>query len=181
MRRVLDDGVVRLREADEDDVPSLERGLRDPEVARRFGRVDATAAEVLELNRGRWRDLSGPTFAITTPDLGFAGLVWINRRADPPTDRGAVGYWLLPEARRRGLAARAVALICDWAFADLRLAAVDLLTEADNAASRAVAEVRAPVHGRAPARHPVRRADGRVPRPRACGGVDSSGLRSSSG
>ncbi len=65
------------------------------------------------------------------------GHVWVNV-GDPGL--GAVGYWLLPEARGRGLATRAVRILSDWAFGALALDRLDLFTERDNVASIRVAE-----------------------------------------
>jgi len=53
---------------------------------------------------------------------------------------GAVGYWLLPEVRGQGFATRAVHLICDWAFRELAVPGLRLLTEPANLASQRVAE-----------------------------------------
>jgi RimJ/RimL family protein N-acetyltransferase len=52
----------------------------------------------------------------------------------------AVGYWLAPEARGRGLATRSVRLLARWAFAELGLARLELTCGPDNEASRRVAE-----------------------------------------
>jgi RimJ/RimL family protein N-acetyltransferase len=70
------------------------------------------------------------------PDLAPAGLVtiWINNR-----ERAEVGYWLLEPARGRGVARRAVALLCDWAFARCELDELDLTTLPGNIASEKVA------------------------------------------
>jgi RimJ/RimL family protein N-acetyltransferase len=133
----LGDGVVSLRPADERDLAAIESGITDPEVIRWFGHPKLSAREVLDLNRGRWLDGSGPTFAICGADDRCLGHVWINVGSD---SAGAVGYWLLPEARGRGFATRAVRLICDWAFQDLALPGLRLLTEPENLASQRVAE-----------------------------------------
>lgn len=53
---------------------------------------------------------------------------------------GEIGYWVAPEARGRGLAARAVGLLADWAFATLGLRRLELVTYEGNAPSRRVAE-----------------------------------------
>ena len=53
--------------------------------------------------------------------------------------RAAVGYWLAPEARGRGLATRAVLLLARLAFEDLGLARVELTCGPDNHASQRVA------------------------------------------
>jgi RimJ/RimL family protein N-acetyltransferase len=133
----LSDGVVWLRRADERDTGAIERGITDPEVVHWFGHPTMSAGEVLELNRGHWLDGSGPTFAICGADDTCVGHVWINFSDD---SAGAVGYWLLPEARGQGFATRAVRLICDWAFRDLALPGLRLLTEPGNLASQRVAE-----------------------------------------
>jgi RimJ/RimL family protein N-acetyltransferase len=54
--------------------------------------------------------------------------------------RGSIGYWLLPEARGKGLASRAVKLVSRWALRDLTLARLALLTEPANRRSQRVAE-----------------------------------------
>ena len=60
----LTDGVVTLRPADERDLGAIERGITDPEVIRWFGQPTMSAGEVLELNRSRWIDGAGQTFAV---------------------------------------------------------------------------------------------------------------------
>jgi RimJ/RimL family protein N-acetyltransferase len=52
----------------------------------------------------------------------------------------AIGCWLSPEARGRGMASRAVRLLSGWAFADLQLARIELTCGSDNEASQRVAE-----------------------------------------
>jgi RimJ/RimL family protein N-acetyltransferase len=133
----LTDGVVILRPADDRDLGAIERGITDPDVVRWFGQPTMSAREVLELNRGRWLDGAGPTFAICTPEETCVGHVWVNVGGGA---RGAVGYWLLPEARGRGLATRAVRLISEWAIREMAVTGLHLVTERDNLASQRVAE-----------------------------------------
>ena len=54
--------------------------------------------------------------------------------------RAAIGYWLAPHARGRGVATHAVRLISGWAFEDLQLARLELTCGPDNRASQRVAE-----------------------------------------
>jgi RimJ/RimL family protein N-acetyltransferase len=54
--------------------------------------------------------------------------------------RAAVGYWLAPEARGRGVATHAVRLIAGWAFEKLAVARLELTCGPDNHASQRVAE-----------------------------------------
>jgi [ribosomal protein S5]-alanine N-acetyltransferase len=54
--------------------------------------------------------------------------------------RASVGYWLLPEAQRKGLASHAVGLVAPWALRDLALARLALLTAPSNQQFQRVAE-----------------------------------------
>ena len=53
--------------------------------------------------------------------------------------RGEVGYWLVPEARGRGIGKAAVSLVVEWAFEELRLERIEITTTPDNTAARALA------------------------------------------
>jgi RimJ/RimL family protein N-acetyltransferase len=52
----------------------------------------------------------------------------------------AVGYWLVPDARGRGLATAATSLLIDWGFENLGLERVEFAILPENHASRRVAE-----------------------------------------
>jgi RimJ/RimL family protein N-acetyltransferase len=134
----LGDGVVSLDLADDGDLDAIEAGIHDPDVVRFLGRPQGTARDVLDLNGTRARDGS-PTYAIRDRSRRFLGLAWINRTAGDLT-AGAVGYWLLPDARGRGHATRAVRILVEHAVRDLGLRRVILVTEPANVRSRAVAE-----------------------------------------
>lgn len=134
----LSDGVVILRPPDEGDLEVIDQGIHDPDVVRWFGHPVSSASGVLALNRGRWRDGS-PTFAVCEPDGPCVGHVWVNMRATDSSS-GSVGYWLLPAARGRGLATRAVRLLVPWAVEELGLSQVRLVTERANDRSQRVAE-----------------------------------------
>jgi ribosomal-protein-alanine N-acetyltransferase len=129
---------VTLRPPDEGDLTAIDLGLHDPDVVRRFGQPASSAADVLTLNRARWADGS-PTFSICEQDLTCVGHVWVNRSISDTTT-GSIGYWLLPGARRRGLATRAVRLISDWAIEELGIRRLRLYAEPDNERSQRVAE-----------------------------------------
>ena len=53
---------------------------------------------------------------------------------------GYLGYWLLPAARGRGLATRAVRLISGWALREPGIDRLQLLAEPANEPSQGVAE-----------------------------------------
>ena len=68
--------------------------------------------------------------------LGRAGMVtvWITS-----TGEAEVGYWLLEAARGRGIARRAVRMLCDWTFATSELDHLRLTVLPGNRASERVA------------------------------------------
>ena len=134
----IDDGVVHLRASDDRDLDAIETGIHDFDVVRWLGRPTGSAAEILELNRTRAAEGS-PTFSICEADDACIGLAWVNRSTRDPAI-GYVGYWLLPAARGRGLATRALRLLATWAFRELELTGLRLLTEPGNTPSQQVAE-----------------------------------------
>ena len=134
----LSDGVVTLRAPDERDLEAMDQGIHDPDVVRWFGQPEGSAKEILALNRRRWSDGS-PTFAVCEVDGRCVGHAWINVSPQDPAT-GSVGYWLLPAARGRGLATRAVQLLVPWARQALGLDKIRLVTVSANERSQAVAK-----------------------------------------
>lgn len=134
----LTDGSVTLRASEPRDLPAIDAGIHDPDVVRWIGPPEGSAVEVLALNRQRWASGS-PTLSICERGGECVGLMWVNvREADPTT--GSIGYWLLPSARGRGLATRAVRLLSGWAARDLGVTNLRLTTEPENQRSRRVAQ-----------------------------------------
>jgi len=133
----LSDGLVTLRRPEERDLETIERGVHDPDVIRAFGRPTLSAEQLLKLNRDREVRGEAATFAICDDADCCLGHVFVNLTSQA---RGNVGYWLLPEARGKGLATRAVRLLSRWALRELRLARLGLLAEPSNPASLRVAE-----------------------------------------
>jgi RimJ/RimL family protein N-acetyltransferase len=128
---------VVLRPPDERDLSAIERGLRDPGVIHGFGSSTLAAKEVLELNRRRWAHGDAATFAICDTADRCIGHVFVNLTT---SGRAGIGYWLLPEARGKGLATRAVRLASRWALSDLELPRLGLFAEPSNVHSQRVAE-----------------------------------------
>jgi len=134
----LTDGRVVLRVSESRDLPAIEAGIHDPDVIRWIGPTQGSATDVIAMNRERWASGS-PTLSICERDSTCIGLVWINvPEADQAT--GWVGYWLLPRARGRGLATRAVRLVSSWALREMGVTNLRLTTEPENGRSRRVAE-----------------------------------------
>lgn len=138
----LTDGVVRLRLVRESDVPAMVAHCQEAEM-QRWTMVpspysERDAREWLALSRDRWRSGEAATFVVadarTDEYLGGIGL------RSGPWPVGDVGYGLRAEVRGRGLMPRALRLLVDWAFAELALVRIELVTDADNRASQRVAE-----------------------------------------
>jgi RimJ/RimL family protein N-acetyltransferase len=137
--------VVLLRPWGEADLPDVVLAFSDP-VMQRFSWRTAPYTETdarewfAEQEQARLRG-EGLSFALAGPRdqdgvLGSVSLEEVRR------DRGraAVGYWLAPQARGRGLATQAVRLLARWAFAELGLARLELTCGPGNEASQHVAE-----------------------------------------
>jgi RimJ/RimL family protein N-acetyltransferase len=139
-----DDEVV-LRAPAAADVPAVLEACQDPDI-QHFTFVPAPYEE--EHARG-WVARSaaaradGSALALVVAAaseparlLGTIGIVrpdWDHRVAE-------LGYWVAPWARGRGVAARAVGLLAPWTIHELGFARVTLHIDADNTASRRVAE-----------------------------------------
>src|SRR4051794_5074252 len=140
----LADEVVALRPWNETDLPFQLEAFSDP-VFQRFSdwapRTEADArAYLAEHEQARQRG-ERIEFALVEPQddravLGGASLNDVSLEEG----RAAIGYWLAPQARGRGVATHAVRLIARWAFEDLHLARLELTCGPDNRPSQAVAE-----------------------------------------
>lgn len=137
----LTDGVVTLRRLAPADADALHRLHSRPEVvANRVPPEPPTRAWAdrrCGLAEADW--LAGRAADLAVLDAatgGFAGgcALFFD---EPATGQAMIGYSLLPEARGRGLATRAVRLLAGWAFG-IGLARLWAGTHPDNAASRRV-------------------------------------------
>jgi RimJ/RimL family protein N-acetyltransferase len=140
----LSDGAVVVRPVAPFDVPDIVTACSDPEIPRwtrvpspytredaeRFLAIAATEASIGE----------GVLVAVCLPEgerlLGTVGLMDVDRAGG----RAEIGYWTAAPARRRGITSRAVALVRDWAHAELGLRELEILPHRDNRASQRVAE-----------------------------------------
>ncbi len=141
----LGDDVVRLRAWSPEDVPAVVKAFADP-LVRRFSVPtvgEVTEAQVLaasaeqEQARRRGEELN---LALVEPGdltrvLGGGSVYGVDREQG----RGAVGYWLAPSARGRGVATHATRLMAKWALDALGLARVELTCGPDNERSQRVA------------------------------------------
>ncbi|MET9518744.1 GNAT family N-acetyltransferase [Streptomyces sp. NPDC002994] len=135
---------LRLRTWDEDDADTALRGLNDPEFQHWNGAMADVLdpAGVLKYIRSRaegWENGSQASYCIadaaTGAVLGHVGLHEIVYRMG----HAGVGYWLMPEARGRGVATHAVELCTRWAFEEVGLHRLELGHALGNEASCRVA------------------------------------------
>jgi ribosomal-protein-alanine N-acetyltransferase len=131
------DGVVRLRPLRPDDVAAYVGAFADdPDLARDRG-LERVPDEAAVLS---WMEVTDDfaELAIADAQDALVGSVMLYA-LDWRHKRGELGYWLVPAARGRGLATRALRLAVRWMFEDLRLERAQLVTTPDNAGSLAVA------------------------------------------
>jgi RimJ/RimL family protein N-acetyltransferase len=141
----LADELVLLRPWTADDVPDKLMAFADPSVLRfswphttQYTEGDAfTYLADQELARVRGEEVA---FAFAEPGdpkvvLGGGSVYAV----DLDQGRAAVGFWLAPASRGRGIATRASRLMAGWAFEELDIARVELTCGPDNEASQRVA------------------------------------------
>lgn len=141
----LADHVVLLRAWCSDDVPAKLMAFADPSVQRfswtrvtGYTEADARAFfDGQEEARAAGDELN---FAFVEPGdssvvLGGGSVYGI----DLEQGRAAVGFWLAPAARGRGIATHATRLMARWAFEVLGVARLELTCAPDNEASQRVA------------------------------------------
>jgi ribosomal-protein-alanine N-acetyltransferase len=142
----LRDGDLLLRPLRPDDAPALWAVGQSEDIGHytsiAWPFTPAAAEHLIAAATADWAAGTAARFAIIhTPadQLAlFAGTASLLHLFLDQSD-AEVAYWLSPAARGRGLARRAVALLCDWAQGPLGLRRLHLLVDLDNAASHAVA------------------------------------------
>ena len=138
----LTDGVVTVRPLAAGDVPAIVAACQDPEIPRWTGlpspytREDA--GRFLAVAATEARAGSGVALAVAAPDGALIGTVGLFELGDGGP--GEIGYWTAAHARGRGVAARAVVLVRDWAVAAQGVRALEILAHPANVASQRVAE-----------------------------------------
>ena len=125
------------------DAPVVAEAYRDPGIQRWHTRSlspDEAAAWVAQWP-GRWQAESGAGWAVA--DAGADGPVWGQislRTLSLGEGTAEISYWVLPAARGRQLAARALTVLSRWAFGVLGLHRIEVLHSTRNPASCRVAE-----------------------------------------
>ena len=132
----LADAVVSLRPLVATDIAAVEAALDDAEICRWFDNRGVSPHEVVKRAITRWQSAEGAEFAVL--DAGeCVGSIWLTLGVD---SRATVGYWLLPDARGKGLVTHALVLVSRWAFDELGGKRIGLLADPRNVASVRLAE-----------------------------------------
>jgi RimJ/RimL family protein N-acetyltransferase len=124
-----------LRTFGERDLLTVERALLDPEIMRWFDSRDFTPQGFIEYTSKRWEKGEAATFAILD-GAASVGAIWLDLG---PSGRTNIAYWLLAEARGRGLVTQAVVEVARWAFDALGAHRIGLLADPRNTSSLNVA------------------------------------------
>ncbi|MDX8142012.1 GNAT family N-acetyltransferase [Lentzea sp. BCCO 10_0061] len=133
-------GGLTLRPWRESDADAVLKAFSCPEIQRWHVRRMDTRDEARAWIAGwpaRWADETAASWAISRDDepIGQAGL----RHLSLFESSAALSYWVLPQARGAGIAARAAHALTKWAFESLGLHRVSLEHSTANAASCRVA------------------------------------------
>ena len=139
----LRDDEILLRPWTLEDVPAVTAACQDPEIARWIPFIPSPYSEddarkFIERSLAQWEAGEGYEFAVVDAQsnelLGSIAL----RVGGMGT--GHIGYWVAAKARGRGVATRALRLVCRWALGELELGRLELMTDPENTKSQRVAE-----------------------------------------
>jgi RimJ/RimL family protein N-acetyltransferase len=131
------DDVIVVRSWRAEDADAVYEACQDldmlqwlPRIPRPYTREDARAFVTGETGLGRHQ------YAIEKDGrvIGAIGMTI------DENETGHVGYWCLRSERGQGIVPRAVRLLARFAFEELELGRVELVTDPDNASSQRVAE-----------------------------------------
>jgi RimJ/RimL family protein N-acetyltransferase len=136
------DGIV-LRPWRLEDAPAVTAACQDPEIARWIPLIpipyrEEHARAFLADSVRRFENGEGYAFAVLDAETGaLAGSISVRVQ---PFSSGHIGYWVVREARGRGIATTALKVLCRWAVDELDLKRLELVTDPENIPSQRVAE-----------------------------------------
>lgn len=139
------DDVVALRPWRQSDIPQRFTGFSDPLCLKFSWPLEEPFTEAHVLDRCDEQEaarLRGDELNLAVVDAADVARVWGGAslyEVDLDHARAAVGYWLAPSARGRGVATRTLRLLSRWAFAELSISRLELTCAPDNVASQRVA------------------------------------------
>jgi RimJ/RimL family protein N-acetyltransferase len=140
----LEDGRVVVRPFWIEDVPAVQAACDDPDVARWIHLVPSpyTLEDAEAFVADSWRRLvAGERARLAIADADgemLLGSVSLDLFAD--RQAAEMGYWIARAARRNGFALAAARLVVRWAFEEIGIERLEILTYPGNAASQALAQ-----------------------------------------
>jgi len=150
----LTDGRVTLRQWEESDAAFYARETGDAEIQRWTTEPAALTEEIVRESLSRHRaHPRHASFAITVAATGevVGNIALVSD--DWSTGVAEAMYWIAAGWRGLGFSSAALRLLCEWAFRDLHLRRIELVTDPDNLPSRWTAEAAGfAMDGSAPAR-----------------------------
>lgn len=134
----LEDGLVRLRRWEERDLACVRAAATDPRIPSGTtvpaNYSEAEGMAFIERQWGRQCEGQGLSLAIEEAATRTAvGLIALLFRPEPLVV--GLGYWVIPEARGRGFASRAIALLSPWALHQASVRRVEAFVDPTNTAS----------------------------------------------
>ena len=140
----LTDGAVTLRPwGEKGDVEAITAACNDREISEFLDMIPSPYTEddaraYLDQTRHGWAEGKNSNFAIVVDGtaVGSIGVNWL----EPEQGVAEVGYWVAPEVRGQGVCTRAVRLVSRWVLALPGMERLQLRADAENLASRKVAE-----------------------------------------
>lgn len=123
------------------DVPAVAAAYAEPSIQRWHVRslTEDEARAWIESWSDRWSRDSGGGWAIAGPSSGLLGQISL-RRLDLTDSIGEVSYWVVPAARGRRVATRALCALSGWLFDAAALHRLELSHSTRNPASCRVAD-----------------------------------------
>ena len=112
---------LTLRQWTIGDVPSIVAAYADPAIQRWHARwmTLTEADEWVSTANESWRSETAANWAVTEGG-GLVGRMSL-RTVDLEDGLAGLGYWVVPDARGRGIAPRALVAVSDWAINELGL------------------------------------------------------------
>ena len=138
----LTEGTLTLRPPREEDVDAVTVACQDPEIQRwTFVPRPYRREHAIEWIGGApGAARAGETVNLLAFEDGALAGSFSILEIDQERGYGEIGYWVAPDARRRGVATRATRLLHDWATQQLGLSQLEIIPHEDNGPSRRVAE-----------------------------------------
>src|SRR5436190_5073143 len=132
---------IRIRALRDEDAEAFAAATHDPEIVAHSGLPSPHSPDSARELLHRY-NASGDFVQVAIADAGTDALLGtvILFNVTRHEARCEVGFWLVPDARGRGVATTAVGLICDWAIRAWGIERFDAHSDVDNPGAHAVLE-----------------------------------------